>query len=252
MKTQNYLLTALAFSLALVCNAQVITSIPTFADAHVDFGGPDSNYGSATELFVRAEGPNPLSTNNEKAYIAFDLSGQLGSGEIFDNTSLSLTMSRPGNSTTDVTLTIHGIVDNQDSWTESGITWNNAPKNDTSSRSALLSNTVVLGTYTITAGTAAETVISFANTDLTSYLNWTAGAVSDPYGNGASTDTIATIIVTGNNGALGAFYSKNGSGTRLPKLDVTAVPEPSTYALMAGFVTLGLILLRRRRKFDLI
>lgn len=250
MKPQKYLLAALSFSLTLVSPAQVVTTINTFADAYIDFGGPAENYGTLPELFVRAEGPDPLGPNNEKTYMKFDVSSLLGSGENFSTSSLSMTMSRPGNASTTAALTIHGIVDNLDSWTEGDITWNNAPKNDTTSRSALLGNTVVLGTATIPAGTPQETVITFSDTGLTDYLNWTAGVIADPYGNGASADTITTIIVTGSNGALGAFYSKEGSGTRLPQLTVTAVPEPGTYALVAGFVTFGLILLRRHRKGD--
>jgi hypothetical protein len=45
---------------------------------------------------------------------------------------------------------------------------------------------------------------------------------------------------------LGGVY--DGTAANRPQLIVTTVPEPSTYALLAGFVTIGLVLLRRRMR----
>ena len=219
MKIKKYLLSITAMSAALAAVGQE-TITPT-ADARIDGGAPNTNFGSAVELFVRNGGDNMAF--HEKAYLEFDIGGLLGSGERFLNASFSLTMSRAGSPTTAGTMTVYGIVDNADSWTESGITWDTAPKNDTSSGSGVLGNTVVLGTATIPVGAVQETTITFSDSGLTEYLNWAAGAIADPYGSGASADTALTLIVTGGNEVLGAFYSKEGTGLpeRLPQLNVT-------------------------------
>lgn len=235
MKIKNSLLLMSAMSVALAAFGQ--ETITPAADARIDGGAPDTNFGNAVELFARDGGENPA--NNEKTYLAFDLSGLLGSGQSISSSSFSLTLSRLGSATTAGTLTVYGITDNADTWTEGGITWSNAPKNDTFSGSGVLGNTVVLGTATIPAGAGQDTQITFSASGLTEYLNWIAGANSNPYGNGASADATATLIVTGGNEVLGAFYTKEGTGLpeRLPQLQVT-VSGGEDDGLWSGYTVL--------------
>jgi len=241
----------------LVCAAVAVhaqTTVITSADARIDGGSPTSNFGSSSgpdELFVRDGGGN--ANNHEKSYLQFDVGGVLAAGESFDNASFVLS-TRPNQSVSslDITITIWGIVDNNDSWTETGITWNNAPANDTTSGSDVLDNasfdTVELAT--LTANLQPDTSYSFTDARLTEYLNWTAGAIADPYGNGASSDTVATIIVTstGGNQALGRFWAREDTGVSQPRLDLAVIPEPATAGLaLGGIALLGLLVLRRRR-----
>jgi hypothetical protein len=58
----------------------------------------------------------------------------------------------------------------------------------------------------------------------------------------ALTDAFTTFAI-GFSGGL-----DSGSTMDISNLTVTAVPEPATYALLSGLFTLGLILVRRRRR----
>jgi hypothetical protein len=64
-------------------------------------------------------------------------------------------------------------------------------------------------------------------------------------GAAASPSNFATSNLTG----IG-FYTAttDDSSIRIDTLSVTAVPEPATYALFGGFIALGLVMLRRRRR----
>jgi hypothetical protein len=64
----------------------------------------------------------------------------------------------------------------------------------------------------------------------------------NPFG---STLNVTSPVATSFDGLM--FSQITGDAYTLDNVTVTAVPEPSTYALLAGFMTLGLILWRRRR-----
>lgn len=73
---------------------------------------------------------------------------------------------------------------------------------------------------------------------------FTTAALNSPVT--VSSGTSKTFTLNWNSGALNSFFnvneiSLNGS--------VTVVPEPSTYALLSGFVVLGLIMARRRQRW---
>jgi hypothetical protein len=72
--------------------------------------------------------------------------------------------------------------------------------------------------------------------DLATTLN------GNPFG---STLNVTSPVATSFDGLM--FSQITGDAYTLDNVTVTAVPEPSTYALLAGFMTLGLILWRRRR-----
>ena len=60
----------------------------------------------------------------------------------------------------------------------------------------------------------------------------------------ASTLKIAVALSTAPQG-FNVFFLGNGTGT--PAFDVQVIPEPSTYAALAGVLALGLVAYRRRR-----
>ncbi|AKJ65627.1 DNRLRE domain-containing protein [Kiritimatiella glycovorans] len=211
------------------------------ADAMIDGGDTDTNFGAATQLFLRGGG----GANTEKLYYQFDVEGILGSGEVFDGVEFSIAThpNQPVNAT-GFNWTLHGITDNNDSWTESGITWDNAPKNDTSGTGVVSGGTTNLANFTFASVPAGTATYTISGAGLDEYLNWKAGAIADPYGNGAADNTVATIIVTANNSSLGRILSKEGTGVNDPQLSYTVIPEPATIGLFS--VCAGLLLVSRR------
>ncbi len=107
----------------------------------------------------------------------------------------TLTNSAPRNP---VRLRLHGIANNADSWSETALTWANAP----TKAESLVSpgrGAVPLAEITVDAGAATGgTRVAFADARLTQFLNWAAGRRGDLYGLGtvADTDRRVSFIVT--------------------------------------------------------
>jgi hypothetical protein len=92
----------------------------------------------------------------------------------------------------------------------------------------------------------------YALSDLTSF-NWYTG-VYDGVNVNANITASATTTLTGDEVVTGyAYYGDTGllagnaSRVRLDKFEVTAIPEPSTYAFIFGLGVIGLAIWRRRR-----
>jgi len=245
MKKRTKIMILAGVCAAWLAQADVITNYSAIvADTYVRGGvNNGSNYGTDTTMILRSA---VNLDNAQKIYIKANAGSILGSGEVFSNAALNLILhvATPGAAT----LSIYGIVDNADAWTESGIdgiTWENAPKNNTSSGSGVLSGTFLLGTVDVASGVALGSTISFSSAALSEYLNWTAGKIDDPYGNGASSDTFATFIITSSSGANFTFRTKEYSGTANdPYLSYTVIPEPATVGLFA--ISSAALLLARR------
>jgi hypothetical protein len=115
-------------------------SIPTSSDitpsmdAQVVEGYPTSNYGDKSYLYVQSDSSG--SYLDERAWLQFDLSG-IPAGATITSATLEMTAwkAQGGN----LTVSAHSASD--DSWSESGINWNNQP----TIGSALDSTTLVSG-----------------------------------------------------------------------------------------------------------
>jgi hypothetical protein len=233
--------------LALVCgmaHADLIRSgeITITEDAHIR-GGTNSgtNYGDETVLWVR----NSTANDQLKIYLKTNVEGHLSGSEAFSNATLSLnaTVTQTGSST----LSLYGIVNNADAWTESGITWDNAPQNDAASGNGVLSGAVKLATLELPTGTTAGANYTFADEKISEYLNWTAGAGSGSYGYGSSEDKLATfIIVSSTTPVLYRFTSSEA--TVKPFVSYDVIPEPATVGL---FLISSSVILVARRAFVL-
>jgi hypothetical protein len=85
-----------------------------------------------------------------------------------------------------------------------------------------------------------DSTATFTDADFT-------GSTANPRTITGLTDSLdATGIANGQDLWIRIAASGSGTSSLIDNLSVTAVPEPSTYALMGGFVALGLVMLRRR------
>lgn len=213
-------------------------------DAHVRGGlNADNNYGTSDQLWVR---DSSNESDRLKAYLEADAGSILGAGKSFSEVSLGLKSAL--NQASSTTFSLYGIVNNSDSWTETGVDWNNAPQNDTTSGTAMLAGASLLATLDISAGAFTQgSVYIFADNRITEYLNWTVGAIVDPYGNGASADTKATfVIVSDASGQIFRFASAENTSFSSPgpTIEYEVVPEPATLGLF-GVASLAVLLIRR-------
>lgn len=96
-------------------------------------------------------------------------------------------------------LQLHAVVDNTDTWTETGVTWNTAPKNARNSATGIAPGAALLAeTIVNTGGTSGGTPITFSDARIAQFLNWAVGRRGDLYGTGAASDADrrVTFVVT--------------------------------------------------------
>jgi hypothetical protein len=198
---------------------------------------------------------------NRKTYLEIDLSSAIPTEQKIGTATLKLTLAvfSPSNSTEDSTFNVYGIIDNNDTWDQSTLTWNNATKNDTASSNGVsTTGTVLLGTVTFNPSTlGVNNTITFSSAGLANYLNWAAGLNGDFYSSGITSDTDkkVTIILTSVSATSPAVsvYNLEGTGIagRKPQLEATfvsSIPEPSTVGVLAGLAGLTCAALYRRRR----
>ncbi len=220
---------ALAVTAALVAAGQAALTVSVTDDAFVQSNLPDKNNGSASAIssFFR----NAI---YYKTWMKLDASSleTLATG----GTTLNLTAS---NTTAGYTIDFYLLsgVDSS-SWNEGTITWNNAPGN----------NTGGAGFTTGASATYLASFTSFSFTAGTTYpLSITGAAETALLGalnTGSRTATIA-FQRTGSGSLANNFHSTE-SATESFRPTLTAIPEPSQFALLGlGMVAIAF---SRRRK----
>lgn len=134
------------------------TTVQATADSYVrDGGSASTNYGSATEL----EAKQSTSGFNRRAYLKFDISSFSSS-----ISSAKLRLFGSLNDTGSILFNANSISDT--SWTESGITWNNAPSLGSTIGTATVVNTTDawyefdITSFVQTEKTAGRNTISIA------------------------------------------------------------------------------------------
>jgi autotransporter-associated beta strand protein len=116
----------------MATNGQTLVTLNPTADAQVSNAATTTNFGSATTALVARSATN---TNDQATYFKFNRGANSNArvGRAF----LHLTGGNIANSDTTI-LHVYGI--KNDSWTESGITWSNAPDLGSSATDARLQN----------------------------------------------------------------------------------------------------------------
>ncbi|MBC8467996.1 MAG: DNRLRE domain-containing protein [Planctomycetes bacterium] len=166
----------------------------------------DTNYGNNSNVTIKNANGNSY---DRKAYIRFDIAGSISEA------SLDLTVStnnNGGGGTIPQTFTVEvfGLAESLDhTWTETDITWNNAPGNDTSS-SNFTEDATLLGSF-IVDPIPAGNIVSFSDPALVDFIN-------------SDTDNQITILLRRTAGTSSshnlAFASKEStSGYSAPTLN---------------------------------
>jgi rhamnogalacturonan endolyase len=180
-----------------------VTTLTATADAYVRSGTyANSNYGTTSQLVSKNDPRYP--NNKRMSFFKFDFT------EITEISNAKFRFTTQGTAANHV-VHVYGI--NDDSWTEVGITWNNAPNNNTSGYGLTGADITDIGTITNSAATTYEI-------DVTSFIT-------------AQTDKVATfVILTDTSDEVNSDTISSREGTDKPSLvfnatSDTPAPEPT-------------------------
>lgn len=240
----------------IAAQADLVTITNKVKETAYGMSGVNANtvYSSAVSVQVAARGGN----SDRKGWMKWEIGDQLEEGQRFNNAQIQLTFNQLiGAASGDVTFSVYGIVDSDDNWQRSSLTWNNAPKNVTTSSLQVSSiGTVNLGSFTINTSTIVrDNKIIFSSSALDDYINWGSGMLGDFYETGVTSKDGLTFIIAAAPGTLGTaagaeFYSSTatgGDGHRPAEIIMNVIPEPATLSL---FVVSGLGAIALRHRFN--
>lgn len=247
MKKTSVLIPCAAALLATIALTQQVTAdtiLTTTAkrDTYVSSGQADTNFGTMGAMMIAV--PTAAQPRTEEALFGFNtasivssLNAQYGAGQ-WSISSVTVTLyanfytngQQPNNTSFNKISTGDFSLDwlSNDSWSETGVTWNNIANYLPSTSSTNLEEN--LGTYYYAAGASSFT--------------WSLSLTSD-FVNDIINDNNVTFFGTPTaDSTVGYLFNTTNNSPAV--LTVTATPEPSTYALLL-VGTAGLAFLLKRR-----
>jgi hypothetical protein len=207
-----------------VTHAALITPIQ---DATVSAVNPDMNYGSDMQLRAERHGSPPDYTWS-KAYVQFESpTFTVTDIEKIEAFALALGYTREANVwliTTEVDV----------AWNESTITFNNAPYNDVTGHALETNAAVRIGNLERPAASTNQTVgIVFSETGKADLID-----AMNNYSH-------FTLVISRPTDRSTVFASREDLTEGRHPLQITAIPEPATSALLLGAGAIGLLIMRR-------
>lgn len=198
-----------------------VSALGAGADATVKGGASGGNFGGEPELVISGLAASGTTATTAKSYLQFDVAGL----PALKTATLRLAVAAVDVDLSGLSFTgqLRFLPDAQDGWTENGITWANAPLNNTAG-SSFLSGTTLLSTLSVTP----TTMISVG-----SVIGLDAGAGTINSGKGAN-NLVSFALNSTTTGATVKFASREHPTLPPPSLEVTYT---SPLPIRPGFLT---------------
>ncbi len=223
----------------------------TIVASQDNYGLGDANTGNPNQSVVQGNsGDDPLLllkrptsvTGARKIWFRFDLAGQNADLSALANFTITL----GADADTTFTLQLYALETGFSpgsgvlgtSWTESALTWNNAPGNDTANRTSMTSDATAIGSaITINSGTLTGTSFTRSIPLLSDYVQ------------ADQTLTLMLSVASQSNSAptLSIASSENSTAAYRPTLEFSVIPEPAS-PLMVLMAMAGLVLTGRMNR----
>jgi 2',3'-cyclic-nucleotide 2'-phosphodiesterase (5'-nucleotidase family) len=126
-KTLRLIFTTSLLLFAFTSAEAKVKDIAPSSDASISSGNPTTNYGSGSTLYLQSASASN-SYGNQRAWLRFDLNGQIPSGAVIQSAKLRIYNYQADSEGDDLPLAVHGGGD--DSWTETTVHWDNQPAFD--------------------------------------------------------------------------------------------------------------------------
>ena len=200
--------------------AEVVSITAPTADARIRAIGGRENINYGTDQYITVQWNVD---GYQKGYMQFDTSSFADKMVAYATLELIVNFNNIGSGSWQ-DIEIYGLDDGttgEDTWTDTGITWNNAPGNVTNDHAAF-TNAIKLGQFHILPTDVAGTIVKLQGSKGSALVNFLNA-------NSNNTVTIMINSITGTGSAV-AFASKEDTTYAAPKLDIEVASTVATTA----------------------